>query len=228
MSVELYAGGFARFFLGDWKRASTEESSSRVAEADGEEPEDDAAAEAATPAEVQAFFERFRDAVAAELRPHLQTPLSWTESLAGAHEAVAVTEAEFGALMVIVARAAVQNKRLNPVVVARDWFEDPAVQAVQDAEEAFLPLHHLVKADSWLPGDFQPILETEVPERDVILGSVPQLAQALADAGRLLNTPNETTRKLAPDFVEAARRAHAGFLKIVAYATANGLPILIE
>lgn len=166
MSVVLYAGGFARYFVGGWDGAAETA------------PADDDGAEEATPDDVRGFFERFRDALKTELAPHVTGPLEWSEDLSAAVETVKVNEDDLGALMIIAARDAVQNKRLSPVSTKREWFDDPAVQEVQDAVEDFHPVHHLVKADAWLPGDFPFVAETEVPDRDLILGSLPQLAVA--------------------------------------------------
>jgi len=214
--LKLYAGGFARFFLGDWAHERE----------DAEEGDD--AEEAASPDDVRQYFEAFRDSLANDLQQHGIEGVTWSEAATSTHAVETVTTEEFSALLIIAARAHVADKRMIPINLNKDWFDDPAVVQVQDADSDFLPIHHLVKADTWLPADFDMLVESEVPERDLILGSVPQLTQALADIGKVLNTPNEVTRKLAPDLVAAARAAHDGFSKIAQWASTNGAPILID
>ena len=214
--MKLYSGGFAQFFLGHWQDAEGE-AVAGVAE------EDDA-----TPEEVRRYFEAFRGHLSADLGEDSPVTLAWSEALDGPHDVVDVSEQEFGALLTVAARAAVADKRLNPISRQMDWHQDPAVVVIQDADGDYLPVHHLVKADCWLPADFMAIFETEVPERDLILGSLPQLAAALREMDRILNTPNEVTRKLASPLLTEARAAHAALTRLVAWATANGMPILIE
>jgi len=123
-------------------------------------------------------------------------------------------ENEFGALFTIAARVSVADKRINPVARHKEWYIDPAVVAIQDADENYLPVHHLVKADSWLPTDFKMILETEVPERDMIFGSLTQLSSALKTMDHILTTPNKTTRKLPAQFVNEPRMGQKTMQKL--------------
>jgi hypothetical protein len=231
MAVRLYAGGLARFFLGEWRRGLSDEGDAEAASAEGDGDDDasgDDAGEEATPAEVQAYFEAFRGALAAELAEALEEPLAWSEALSGPEIAVSVAGADFGALMVIAARAAVADKRMSPVSAKREWFEDPAVEKLQTEEEEFTPAHHLVQADTWLPADFDVVLASEVPERDLIIGSLARLREALADSAGILAGPCEVTRKLQPALVEGARRAQAALETAAAFAAEHGLPLLID
>lgn len=217
--MKLYSGGFARFFLGDWQGFELD------SDAEGENLADD---EEATPDEVRRYFETFRNQLAITLSEESPAALTWSEALDGLYEVVTVSEREFGALLIIASRVSIADKRMNPISLQKEWHMDPAVVAIQDAEEGYLPVHHLVKADTWLPVDFVTIIETEVPERDLIIGSLPQLVAALEPMDRILNTPNETTRKLSAQLVADARAAHVALTRLATWAADMGMPILIE
>ena len=214
--MKLYAGGFARFFLGDWPH-------------DREEDEDfDDGEEAASPDDVRLYFEAFRDTLGTDLKQHGTDNVTWSEAATGAHAVEDVSADEFSALLIIAARAHVADKRMIPINLNKDWFDDPAVVQVQDADQNFLPIHHLVKADTWLPADFEMLVESEVPERDLIIGSIPQLTLALMDLEKILNTPNEVTRKLPSSLVTNARRAQEALTKVAQWALKERAPILID
>lgn len=216
--MKIYAGGFARFFLGQWDGFDPETADDAV----------DADTEEAKPEDVRSYFESFKNQLANYLAETLPRPLQWSEAEDGPYKVVEVVEQEFGALLVIAARATVADKRMVPIAPHKDWWDDPAVVMLQDAENDFAPAHHLVKADTWLPADFSAVVETEVPERDVILGSLAQLDVALKHMDRILNTPNEVTRKLSTQFVSDARVAHKAFSELVAWALEHSMPILIQ
>ncbi len=240
MAVVMYAGGFARFFLGDWPKDGAAAVAASASDDEGldeddldatDEDRNDAGADAeedASPADVQVYFESFRAALGKALATHLAAPLSWSEDLTGAQQVAFVSEADFGALMMIAARGHVQKKRLAPIDGDKPWYEDPAVLELQDADADFLPVHHLIKADTWLPAAFKLVAATEVPERDVILGSLPQLVVALADVERVLRPGSETIRKLPAPFVAGARQALAVLQEVAGFASTHGTPALID
>ncbi len=219
--MKLYSGGLTQFFLGDCLDNDFDNVPDLENVSDLEEEE-------ATTEEVIRYFETFRNQLAETLSETTPSILNWSESPDGPHKVINLSEKEFGALLTIAARVAVGNKRMNPISAAKEWHEDPAVIEIQYAEENYLPVHHLVKADSWLPADFSTIIETEVPERDLIFGSLSQLTSALNAMDPILNTPNEATRKLSPQFVNDARAAHVAMLQIVEWAKTNAMPVLIE
>jgi len=218
--MKLYSGAFTQFFLGDWQVVQPEN------DLENSEPTDDE--EEASTDDVIRYFESFKDQLAGALSEETPTTLVWSETLEGLHHVIELDEREFGALLTIAARVAVADKRMNPVSPNKEWHMDPAVIAIQDAEGDYLPVHHLVKADSWLPSDFTTIIETEVPERDIIFGSLNKLASALKTMDHILNTPNEATRKLSAHLVGDARVALVAFHKIVDWALTHRMPILIE
>ena len=218
--MKLYSGGFTKFFLGDWQGGEPGDDIENDDSSDDEEE--------ATTEDVMRYFDTFRTQLSEALSEKTPTTLKWSEAADGPHHAVKLNESEFGALLTIAARVAVADKRMKPIAPDKEWHLDPAVIDIQDADENYLPVHHLVKADSWLPADFPMIIETEVPERDVIFGSITQLAIALKAMDPILNTPNEATRKLSPAFVSDARAAHVAMQQIVEWATAHSMPILIE
>ncbi len=216
--MKLYSGGFSRFFLDDWQEESGNASSNDTSVDDDE----------ATPDQVRRYFEAFKSELATAISENSPITLDWSEALDGPHYVVTLTEEEFGALLTIAARVAIADRRMTPISTSRKWHEDPAVIAVQDVDENYLPVHHLVKADSWLPADFGVIIETEVPERDLIFGSLAQMADALKAMHPILNTPNEATRKLSTQLVSDARTAHLALKQIVDWAKTHKMPILIE
>ena len=79
-----------------------------------------------------------------------------------------------------------------------------------------------------MPADFDVVLASEVPERDLIIGSLERLREALADSAGILAGPCEVTRKLQPALVEGARRAQAALETAAAFAAEHGLPLLID
>jgi hypothetical protein len=210
-----------QFFLGDCLGNESEEVPELENVSDLEDEE-------ATTEEVSRYFEAFRNQLAEVLSEKKPTVLKWSEAPDGPHKVINISEREFGALLIIAARVAVADKRMKPISLAKKWHEDPAVINIQDAEDDYLPVHHLVKADSWLPADFTTIIETEVPERDLIFGSLWQLKSSLIAMDPVLNTPNEATRKLSAQFVNDARSAHVALQQIVDWASAHSMPILIE
>jgi hypothetical protein len=219
--MKLYSGGLTQFFLGDCLDNDFDDVPELESVSDLEDEE-------ATTEEVVRYFETFRDQLAETLSESKPTVLKWSEAPDGPHKIVSINEKEFGSLLTIAARVAIADKRMNPVSAAKEWHEDPAVIQIQYAENDYLPVHHLVKADSWLPAEFTTIIETEVPERDLIFGSLTQVATALKALDPILNTPNEATRKLSPQFVSDARSAHLAMLQIVEWAATHAMPVLIE
>jgi hypothetical protein len=217
--MKLYSGGLTRFFLGNWQNQDSNLTSEIEVSSEDEE---------ATADEVKRYFETFQSELKVILSKDSQKNFHWSEEPDGPHHVVALEEREFGALLTIAARAAVADKRMVPISQLKEWHADPAVVSIQDAEGPYLPVHHLVKADSWLPADFNHIIETEVPERDLVLGSLSQLASALENMNAILSKPNEVTRKLPAQLTADAGAAFLALKEVVDWATTNGMPILIE
>ena len=227
MTVALYSGSLTQFFLGAWidDLPADEDVEGGDSDGDTDDTGDDVAHE---PQDVLAFFETFRAHLTAQLQAHVKAPLAWTEAVTGPH-AVAVIEAEeYGALMLAAARIAAHGQAMPAHNRKRAWSEDAAVRALVLSERGVGTMHHLVKADTWLPGDFLPIVFAPLPYADVRVGSIVQLAAALALVGPVLDRPDTRIAMLAAETIAAARRAFTAFATVAVHARAQGLPMVVD
>lgn len=219
MAVALFSGTLTQFFLGAWIDELPPDEAGDD-DADDEEPDTNH-----DPEGVRALFDGVRASLVADLAPHARTPPLWAEAVSGPHAAAVLEDEEYGALMLFAARLATQGTTMPAYNKKRAWTEDAAVRTLRLSERGVGTMHHLVKADTWLPGDFLPIAVATFPYADVQVGSTTQLEAALARVGEALAAGGVS---LPAETVAAARRGHELFVKILAHSAAQRLPMVVD
>ncbi len=223
MAVALYSGSLTQFFLGTW--IDDLPADGDAASVDGGAEEGEVEPE---PQDVLKFFESFREQVSTQLSAHAKEPPRWTESVDGPRSVAVLETEEYGALMLFAARVAARGQIMPGYNRKRDWSEDPAVRTLLLSERDVGAMHHLVKADTWLPAEFLPIALAKLPYADVRIGSLPQLALALEEVGKALEAPDASVGMLPTETVAAARRAFDAFVRVLAHARSERLPMVAD
>ena len=232
MAFDIYVGGFARYFTGEWENVAQAWARETGAEYHIIRP--GGSPQAADWNEVAEAVVHWRNAINAALGDNLPAPLDWDES----HDAPYFTDRPgydgYGALLVWAAHA--ERGTTPPESYDGEWFSDEAFLECSKPTEG-QKYRPITCGSLWLPGEFRFSFDfQDLPGEKVHICANSSLVQSLRDLNA--NTFEMSSRQLDeagkadfgenPSLETLARFGLTLFLGLALKSVEHNLPIVLS